>query len=779
MDNDGTCGTALRADPLLGPLNESIGSTPIYPLLAASPAIDAAAPEVCAGTVDQHSNLRPRDGNHDALLGCDIGAYEFADRFIVLAAADEGLSGYWKFDEGSGTTSLDSSGHGLTATVQPPAGFTAGSVHLRFGSPFAVLGSLTAGALVAHDARLNGGAELTVAAWVRLNSSSGVQPIAAKLQSRESGPGYGLLVADGLLAGEVWDSAGARHVVTSAVTGGGWLHVALTYQAGGAQSLYLNGRTVASVAAGSALAPSAAPLVMAVDGAIDDVRVYSRTLSAAAVAVLAGGGNCITSGTTWGEALPDLQCALLEAQAGAEVWVGPGIYRPTRGADRRATFAIGPGVSVYGGFAGGEFRLDQRTGQTPPPVLSGDIEANDRVDAAGILTDAAGLVGGNALHVVSISSTLTSTVLEDLTISGGQADGAPAGTCGDACGGGLTVVGGAPQFNRLRLIGNRAAAWGGALYADQSSTRLISSTLEANQADSGGGAFWNGAMPVLINSLVAGNLAQRDGGGFYALNSRVRLVNVTIAGNRAGSMGGGMLINGGSSNAINLLVGANLAPVAPQVGGNGVSVQTSLVQDGCPSTFVCGPDVMTADPLLVAAHPISAPISSGDYRLLPASPAIDSGDNQADLDAGAPTGTTIASIAADLDGSARITGARALPAQIDLGAFEAANAPPIFVSAPITMGTTTLEYSYQAVAIDPNLPEQRLPIVAATLPSWLTMDVQPGGEALLHGTPGEIWYGYFDVRLLTTDSLGATGEQAFKIHVLARAYHLYLAHLAR
>jgi hypothetical protein len=789
LDDDGTCRAAQQANPRLAPLDSSGSAAPLFPLLPDSPAIDAAPAAACVGIVDQRGSLRPRDGNRDGVAGCDLGPYEYADRFMVLASAGEGLAGYWKFDEGSGSTVMDSSGSGLTGALFGGAVFTADHPALLFNTPFALQSTPAAGLQVADAAPLNPSDELTLAAWVRLNSSSGNQTIVAKLAG-PAGPGYGLLIRDGALAAEAWDSAGARHVITGAVTAGSWLHVALTYRQGGEMAAYVNGRRVGAKPVPNALAAATAPLIVAADGAIDDVRVYSRTLSAGAVAALAGGRSCVTEGTTWAAATPDLQCALVEARAGAEVWVGPGIYRPTHGPDRTAAFAVGDGVSIYGGFTGGEERRDGRTAETPLPVLSGDIEANDPVDASGVLTDPAAVVGGNALHVVRISSTLTPTVLERLAVTGGQADGGASGAltapavpdagapCGDTCGGGLHITGGAPQLGGLLLIGNQAAAWGGAIYAEESSTAVISGTLRANRAGIGGAVYWQGGAPSLINSLVAGNAAAEQGGGVYSLNSSLRLVNVTVAANTAGARGGGLLLNGGAVTAANMVVGANVAPAAAQLGGGGATIATSLVAGGCPAAITCGADVQTGDPLFVDVA-ARAPTSLGNYRLLPASPAIDRGDNSARLPPGAPGGATMAAISADLDGAPRIMAARTLPPQIDLGAYEAAHTPPLFISEPVTQGTMTVEYIYQAIAIAPNEPESRLPITAVQKPVWLLFEPQPDGSALLHGAPPEGWYGYFDVLLRSMDSFGAVTEQAFTIHVLQPVYSIYLPQVLR
>ena len=68
---DGTCSPAFRGDPKLGELVEPEDGSPAYfPLLAGSPAIDAADDGYCPET-DQISTVRPQGA------GCDIGAIEY------------------------------------------------------------------------------------------------------------------------------------------------------------------------------------------------------------------------------------------------------------------------------------------------------------------------------------------------------------------------------------------------------------------------------------------------------------------------------------------------------------------------------------------------------------------------------------------------------------------------------------------------------------------------------------------------------------------------------
>lgn len=68
---DGSCNAALNGDPMLGELVEPEDGSPAYiPLLAGSPAIDAADSDFCPES-DQIGKPRPQGA------GCDIGAIEF------------------------------------------------------------------------------------------------------------------------------------------------------------------------------------------------------------------------------------------------------------------------------------------------------------------------------------------------------------------------------------------------------------------------------------------------------------------------------------------------------------------------------------------------------------------------------------------------------------------------------------------------------------------------------------------------------------------------------
>jgi hypothetical protein len=66
-------------------------------------------------------------GNMNKDGGPDVGIYEVGTD-LNLANFARGLVGYWKFDEGSGTTANDSSGYGNNGTLYNSPTWTTGKV---------------------------------------------------------------------------------------------------------------------------------------------------------------------------------------------------------------------------------------------------------------------------------------------------------------------------------------------------------------------------------------------------------------------------------------------------------------------------------------------------------------------------------------------------------------------------------------------------------------------------------------------------------------------------
>jgi len=78
LTEDGSCNALLSGDPHLGPLEDNGGDTLTHALLPGSPAIDAGNDAFCTAT-DQRGVERPKDGDGNGVVVCDIGAFELTN----------------------------------------------------------------------------------------------------------------------------------------------------------------------------------------------------------------------------------------------------------------------------------------------------------------------------------------------------------------------------------------------------------------------------------------------------------------------------------------------------------------------------------------------------------------------------------------------------------------------------------------------------------------------------------------------------------------------------
>ena len=114
-------------------------------------------------------------------------------------------------------------------------------------------------------------------------------------------------------------------------------------------------------------------------------------------------------GMSWETAFTDLQDALDQAVSGDQIWVAAGTYKPTSSVDRSISFVLKSGVKVYGGFAGGEKALRERSLDPSLTILSGDI------GTIGDDTD-------NSRHVVYANG-VTEAVFDGFTVTLGYSQG--------------------------------------------------------------------------------------------------------------------------------------------------------------------------------------------------------------------------------------------------------------------------------------------------------------------------------------------------------------------
>jgi predicted outer membrane repeat protein len=310
-----------------------------------------------------------------------------------------------------------------------------------------------------------------------------------------------------------------------------------------------------------------------------------------------GTGDC----SSWANACT-LQTALALASVNNSVWVMTGVYKPTTGTDRSATFQLKSGAIVYGGFAGTETSIGQRDPLANVTILHGDIGAAGSSD--------------NSYHVVTGT---TDTTLDGFTITGGNANGASP----DNRGGGMyNPAGSNPSLSNIIFLEN-SANYGGGLYNYSAFSRLMGVTFVRNSATVYGGGLYNyDSSPALTNVTFSDNTATESGGGMLNReDSNPTLTNVTFSGNTATGDGGGLSNLSTSSPIIrNTIFWDNTAPIEAQISnanGSLPSVEDSIVQGG----YVGGVNIINANPMLGTL---------GDYGgftltipLLPGSSAID------------------------------------------------------------------------------------------------------------------------------------------------------------
>lgn len=208
---------------------------------------------------------------------------------------DSGLAGYWKLDEGTGTSAADASTNGSTGTLTNGPTWMTGQI----GSGVDFDGSndyIDVGSNSALNFTENA---LTIAAWIYpqgiSTTPSYFQAIFDRWSHGCTGYGYSLSISNHYLAGNptqlVLNTVCGVSVTTgdAGLVNNAWQHVAVSLDAGKAK-FYVNGRLVPNYADNTVPAPltyggpayigNGPGAAYPFDGGIDEVRVYNRGLSA-------------------------------------------------------------------------------------------------------------------------------------------------------------------------------------------------------------------------------------------------------------------------------------------------------------------------------------------------------------------------------------------------------------------------------------------------------------------------------------------------------------------
>jgi len=443
-------------------------------------------------------------------------------------------------------------------------------------------------------------------------------------------------------------------------------------------------------------------------GTIDLGAYESQVCCSSANIYVDAGAVGLNNGGNWTNAFTDLQDALSNicpTISTTTIHVAQGTYYPTDGDDRYISFEMKNGVTILGGYKSGGSDPAERDWDAYSTFLSGNINApdseednsfhvifNENLDNTAVL-DGFTITGGYANGgggsfpddagggMINLAA---SPRVENCFFANNFANGAGGGMFNEASspeiincsfegneaaynGGGIY----SKEFSMPTLSGcsfsNNYAAFGAGMYNKDSNSTINNCEFNLNFSTEGGGIYNSSSNPILNSCSFIWN--QTDyGGGMYNSGSAPSLVNCTFYGNYATNFGGGMTNYDTSSPALtNCTFHANSANVdsdgisnsgsstltlvncilwdnGVEISGDGSGtedVSYSIVQGGFP-----GVGNLDVDPLFTNTY-------SGDFHLLPCSPAKDAG-------------TTSGAPATDFEGDIRPQGDG-----IDMGVDEA------------------------------------------------------------------------------------------------------------
>jgi predicted outer membrane repeat protein len=466
--------------------------------------------------------------------------------FRVNNALDDGLVGYWKFDQVSGTATINSAPLAFLTTLSNGASITTDVAPVVRIPDFGALhlDGVNHLAQVADDPALDvAPGSFSVAAWVRRATVNNYDAI---YDSGTETNKWWVFIADGS-AGKVnrfgFGVRGLSEVYsTRSITDTNWHHLAVVKNGNGAANLafYVDGVASGVVTVTNVLTPTGSKRIGALldgsllaffGGDIDELRLYQRALSATEVLRLAVGRGCVTDGASWPTALTDLQCGIDLAGGGDEIWVAksPILYRP--GTSSIASFRLVNPVGLFGGFAGTETARGQRPpidfSQSLSTTLSGDLFADD----SGLANRS-----DNSFNVVAAQIAAPAAALDGFVIRAGNSNN-PAVNSSLRNGGGLNITATSPALSNLLFITNNADNRGGGLFSTNGLT-MTNVNFVNNTADFGGGA------EVEQDAFVDGgrfedNRATTFSGGGLNVNGTLVLTGTTFVNNHAAFSGGG------------------------------------------------------------------------------------------------------------------------------------------------------------------------------------------------------------------------------------------------
>jgi hypothetical protein len=278
--------------------------------------------------------------------------------------------------------------------------------------------------------------------------------------------------------------------------------------------------------------PSHPPLVEALDA-----RLLLKTIYVDAARPPGG------SGFSWQLAMQSLQDAIGIALPGDQIRVADGVYKPTAGTDRAASFQLRQGVDILGGYAGfGAPDPNARDVSLYPTILSGEIGSTNPTTF------------DNSLHVVTAENVNATAVLDGFTITAGQA--VNGGGANNDRGGGILLRNAGPTISNCTISNNRAQYQGEGMYVTSFSPgtasnpvitgcRFLNNGTQSGNS-SGGAIYIELSSMTLTNTVFEGNGSYIGAGALHTVRSNVTVTGCTFTNNWARYGGAAMSLDNGT-----------------------------------------------------------------------------------------------------------------------------------------------------------------------------------------------------------------------------------------
>lgn len=342
-------------------------------------------------------------------------------------------------------------------------------------------------------------------------------------------------------------------------------------------------------------------------------------------------GSDLNDGSSWTAARRSIQGAIdLVTGRGGEVWVANGTYTEA--------VTVGTFARLYGGFAGTETARSQRQAGTGRTLIDGRAGGRIAIADASLqaVVDGFAVFGGPGLRSgANTTATISANTLR-------------AGDYGIySSGGALTIT-----DNTIRDNTYGGISCGG-------SSLIVRNVIMGNTATQYGAGICVSTPATISDNLVAGNGAAICGGIYlsgYSQSGAVTLTNNTVVCNS----GSGICIDGVTITAVNNIVAFNGTGIEEQPAESAIPAYRNNDVYGNMATDFVSSAYPTPRPSPIGTNgnisvdPVFAGRSTADFRLQPASPCRDKGDN-----------TVVVAGDLDVNGQARSQGSR-----VDIGATE-------------------------------------------------------------------------------------------------------------